>query len=356
MANSVFVLGAGASAAAGVPLMGNFLDVAHDLLRANKVVDRESFELVFDAVGVLPRVHSKAMLDVDNVESVFSAFEMAQILGVFGDYDEARIATLDRAMRQVIAETVERSMPLPTKKHEGHTYVAAPPPYEEFAELIASIRETSQTCSVVTLNYDLACDYALYQRDVPVVYSLGSDDDPAGGLPLLKLHGSLNWVLCPRCRQIVPWRLGRYLANRSWPTADLVKTVQLSLAAELPKMLHCEEAVGSGPVIVPPTWGKTSQHLSLTHVWRRAARELSEAENIFVIGYSMPPSDAFFKYLYALGTVGKTRIRRFWVYNPDPTVGERFRDLLGPAVQSKFQYVQDTFAHAIDGIQRQFKA
>src|SRR5205085_6596893 len=159
MANSVFVLGAGASAAAGVPLMGNFLDVAHDLLRANKVVDRESFELVFDAVGVLPRVHSKAMLDVDNVESVFSAFEMAQILGVFGEYDEARIATLDRAMRQVIAETVERSMPLPTKKHEGHTYVAAPPPYEEFAELIASIRETSQTCSVVTLNYDLACDY-----------------------------------------------------------------------------------------------------------------------------------------------------------------------------------------------------
>jgi NAD-dependent SIR2 family protein deacetylase len=304
---------------------------------------------------VLQQVHSKATLDVDNVESVFSAFEMAQIIGVFGDYDQSRISKLDHAMRSVIAETIEKTMLLPTQKYNEHTYVAAPKPYEEFAELLERIISIEQSCSVITFNYDLACDYALYRRDIPALYALGSDDEGSRGVSLLKLHGSLNWTRCSGCEEVVALRLPNYLNRRFWPTADLVKAVQLSIALELPKIRHCEKAAASGPVIVPPTWGKTSQHQNLSKVWRRAARELSEAENIFVIGYSMPPSDAFFKYLYALGTVGKTRIRRFWVWNPDPAVGHRFRDLIGPGVHSKFQFIQDTFASAIDAIGRQYQ-
>jgi hypothetical protein len=69
MANNVFILGAGASATAGVPLMRDFLDRAHDLWQANKVGSaKQHFDLVFDAVSVLPQVHSKAMLDVTAVQ------------------------------------------------------------------------------------------------------------------------------------------------------------------------------------------------------------------------------------------------------------------------------------------------
>ena len=127
------------------------------------------------------------------------------------------------------------------------------------------------------------------------------------------------------------------------------------LAAVVVAGLVCATAASAAPPPSARYRGKTSQHLNLSKVWRRAARELSQAENIFVIGYSMPPSDAFFKYLYALGTVGKTRIRRFWVWNPDPTVGQRFRELIGPGVHSKFQFIQDTFSSAIDAIERQFQ-
>jgi hypothetical protein len=38
-------------------------------------------------------------------------------------------------------------------------------------------------------------------------------------------------------------------------------------------------------------------------VWRTAAQHLSEAEHIFIIGYSLPETDQFFRYLYGLGTV-----------------------------------------------------
>ena len=39
---------------------------------------------------------------------------------------------------------------------------------------------------------------------------------------------------------------------------------------------------------------------------------------------SLPASDHFFRYLYALGTVGDLRLKRVWVFDPDREVGWRF--------------------------------
>jgi hypothetical protein len=346
----VFILGAGASAQAGVPMMRQFLDRAHDLWRAGRVGNaKDSFDLVFDAVGVLPQVHSKAMLDVDNVESVFSAFEMAGVIGVFGNYSDERIRQLDAAMRLVIAETIEQSMSLPTQGGRA----MPPPPYYEFASLLNRMRTgyPRYDTTVITFNYDLALDYAFQFVSLPISYGFGADD-PSDGMPLLKLHGSLNWALCRQCNEVVPWRLQKYLQNRSWHDLDQVKSVRLALTSQLHSFMHHDAPVDPVPVIVPPTWGKTSQHVNLSRVWNRAARALQAAENIFVIGYSLPPSDAFFKYLYALGTVGPTRIRRFWVFDPAPDVAERYKDMLGQAVQTKFQHIHSLFKESIDSIGR----
>ena len=82
MSDVVFILGAGASKQAGAPLMANFLDVAHNLWKLGKVKDaEESFKKVFEARAALQSVHSKSSLDIDNIESVFTAFEMANTLG-----------------------------------------------------------------------------------------------------------------------------------------------------------------------------------------------------------------------------------------------------------------------------------
>ena len=354
MSKNVFVLGAGASAAAGVPLMGQFLDRAHDLLQASETDGAKAdFERLFEAINVLPQVHSKATLDIDNVESVFSALEMAAIIGVFGDYDAEEIAALDPAMRAVITTTVEKTMLLPTKDGQ----VLPPRPYYEFASMLYRMRSgfPRHDASVITFNYDLAADYGMNFVGMPVHYAVGDDDSP-DGTPLLKLHGSLNWGLCRECRDIVPWRLHKYLSNRGWLSVDLIKSARLTLTSAFGKLLHHDRPVYPSPVIVPPTWGKTTQHLSLSRVWNRAARELQSGENIFVIGYSLPPSDSFFKYLYALATVGHTRIRRFWVFNPDGAVESRFRELLGPAVQSRFKFFAQTFEGAIATIENEFPA
>ena len=113
----------------------------------------------------------------------------------------------------------------------------------------------------------------------------------------------------------------------------------------------------STPVIVPPTWNKTDYNQTLVNVWRRAAEELSEAENIFVIGYSLPETDAFFRYLYALGSIGDNLIKRFWVFDPDPTgeVEPRFRRFLGRAVERRFKFIKTPFPICVDQIRGEFQ-
>jgi hypothetical protein len=80
-------------------------------------------------------------------------------------------------------------------------------------------------------------------------------------------------------------------------------------------------------------------------VWQAAARELSTAENIVVCGYSLPDSDQFFRYLYALGTVGDLRLKRLWVFDPDPGVEDRFKKLLGQAATPRFKFHKEGFVN-----------
>src|SRR6185437_16262326 len=76
--------------------------------------------------------------------------------------------------------------------------------------------------------------------------------------------------------------------------------------------------------LVPPSWNKTQYWEQLGEVWSAAARELSTAQEITLIGYSLPDSDSFFRDLLALGLEGPTRLRAFNIVNPDATVGPKF--------------------------------
>jgi hypothetical protein len=62
-----------------------------------------------------------------------------------------------------------------------------------------------------------------------------------------------------------------------------------------------------------------------------------------VIGYSLPPEDTFLRYLYALGTIGEEILRQFVVVDPDQSVAERFRNILGPGALERFRVVTERF-------------
>jgi len=103
-------------------------------------------------------------------------------------------------------------------------------------------------------------------------------------------------------------------------------------------------------VIGPPSWNKADSHNSIGSVWERAAKELAEAHSIYVVGYSLPETDAFFRNLYALGSVGDVPLRRFWVFNPDPSREQVFLRLLGPGARSRFRFFPEKVHSALQTI------
>ncbi len=366
MSRFVFVLGAGASAAANAPLASNFMDKARFLLRGGDLPEKDTaaFNLVFKAREALKAAHSKANLDLTDIEALFGAFEMASLFGKLGTLSEAEVDSLPAAMRRLISRTVERSMEFPVLpapsienigfrgRYQGRTgpypKILPASPYEPFVELLARITtDRPSDVSVITFNYDVGTDHALYFAGTPFSYGL----EPATGssLDLLKLHGSLNWGRCGKCRAIMPLDIALCIQGMTVP--DSAK-VNIEVSQRLGLLQHCGFPLAPEPVIVPPTWNKGTYHTQLGQVWRKAAAHLSEAEYIFIIGYSYPSTDEFFRYLYALGSIGEGWLEKIIVFNPDPAAGERFRALLGPLVVGKFTAFTNPFEQAIPYIDR----
>src|SRR5205809_156403 len=103
MPTSIFLLGAGASKAAGAPLMAEFLSMARNLRRSGLPTEfHAAFDLVFQAMAALQAVHSKATLDFNNVESLFSAFEVAKTLDKLPGYTSENIDAVIEALKTVI--------------------------------------------------------------------------------------------------------------------------------------------------------------------------------------------------------------------------------------------------------------
>jgi len=206
----------------------------------------------------------------------------------------------------------------------------------------------------MTFNYDLALDLSL--QGTVIDYCLTErPNQQTPELEIMKLHGSLNWRRCSICEQIVAWNVTEAI-HILRPKPFQSSEVHLEIGQWLTSFTHCpteQPPIESNPEIVPPTWNKADHYNEIANVWRRAAWHLAQAKQIFVIGYSMPATDQFFRYLYALGTVSSARLQRFWVIDPDPQVAARFQGLLGPLAEKRFRHVQDTFSGAwnqIEGI------
>lgn len=200
---------------------------------------------------------------------------------------------------------------------------------------------------MLTFNYEIAIDYALEFLGMPLDYCLESGREEY--VSLLKLHGSLNWTRCPKCNQIGVLNLANWFAGRRY-FGDAPE-VRLPISVDLPRCGKCggptDAPYAPEPLIVPPTWNKTQHYSLIRNVWSAAARHLSEAEDIVVIGYSLPPTDYFFHYLYALGTASPTRLQRFLIVNPDPQIRNRFLAVLGPLARERLAVEQCGFSESI---------
>lgn len=326
--------------------MADFLDSAWDILQKGQAGDaKKSFELVFKGKAQLKSVHSMAHLDVNNIESVFAAFEMAEILGHLGEFSK-EIGQLGSAIRQLIMKTIEKKIRYKRAKQN----ILPPAPYDKFLELLVRIpSRPPNSASVITFNYDLALDFAFHRQKVPWDYCLPEISAPEQSILFLKLHGSLNWARCENCSKVSFWNLSTEGDHPCWDAID-PHSMRADFSRASRECSSCCNKLAIDPVIIPPTWNKVHHCQELASVWQKAANELSEAENIFIIGYSWPLNDYFFHSLYSLGTISdyNTNFQRIWVFNPDKELYQHFSAMLAGVALTRYKFFAMPFGKAIE--------
>jgi hypothetical protein len=333
--HNVYVLGAGFSAGAGLPLVAGFLNRMRDAqpwLQSNgRLREAEAISKVLEfrlrAASASYRIH----LDLENIEELFSLAAAAQGESVAQDVTLAISATIDFARTKGPEGTLPAQIldplpsPLPKSWKRNSEYSTSGPSgnftlgvyecpiYELLILLMVGwpIAQIDRRNTFITFNYDLVAEDALDAVQVPYWYGLKSEhvgfDESArcsrtvADVRLLKLHGSINWVRHdpnPVCQRAVQG-FGPQIPTvvRVFGGYQQVREQQLV------------------PLLVPPTW-KQSIGSDLSGVWDEAVASLRTATRLFIVGYSFPSTDQHFKYLLAAGLQENISLRKIYFVNP----------------------------------------
>lgn len=165
--------------------------------------------------------------------------------------------------------------------------------------------------TVISFNYDLVLERFLFKqrrwfpRDGYGLEGFNNSIPPVNPefqkpsqIKLLKLHGSLNWDDQFRLR---------------WSDDSRISFFPNYLLEETRYLFPYQGKHGSEGWI-PPSWIKRYEPKLLLHIWRQAAKALSRAEEIIVIGYSLPEEDSAVFSLF--GTVDYSNCKKIQLIDP----------------------------------------
>lgn len=168
--------------------------------------------------------------------------------------------------------------------------------------------------STITLNWDTIWDKTLGKALEPghkIIdygcahywligdeYRLEPHSKLALGTTLLKLHGSFNWLSCPRCRTL-------FVSQ-----TDIGKLGYLDLFVCPRCAVNGADPFGPmlQPLFLSPTILKTFDSPSLNTIWDNAIHTISEASRIIFVGYSFPLADHDLRFLLRKAVRKNTRI------------------------------------------------
>lgn len=350
-----YIFGAGASADAGAPVLSQFLGRARELYRRNDsdLHYENSFRRIFTWIDEMKL--SPIEITYDNLEEVFS---LITILRESGDKDAEE---LEFHLKNVVCETLDSSIHLsrqsvstttPNLEDLGKTVqVTGPefvdPAYAMFVEaLLKNDRRRKKEMRqehykpdvLISFNYDLLLDYMLEGFGANFSYG-GLQEDHT--FVLCKLHGSLNWAKNPSYdaahgagERIKILSLRDVLeVNAEKSTAKLRALALLNASNHQNCDGHTNNILES--VIIPPTWTKSPRNYGLQTVWSKAMRELADVEQIVIIGYSMPESDTFFRYLLAHSFKGGSfQLKRVLIVDSgDGPIQTRYARMFPPKIK-----------------------
>jgi NAD-dependent SIR2 family protein deacetylase len=315
MKKRLFVLGAGFSKAAGAPSQSEILSglASFDKPSLLQKEEIEAFQRSFQQLSDFLRKNMLVRLGKQpsiSLEDIYTPLDKCILNGYsFRNLSTEEVVKMRKTLDTVIALYMKEKL---CSINTSDTYL------QRFADELIQFKSCNlkaDSIAIISTNWDILLDNAIYRalekkvRKGVIDYCchMVAFDDSHGIIPaliakerclftikLIKLHGSLNWLYCPRC--------GRLYA--SWDKEIGVMAYTKKPICRLCKKNYGNKATAdSGPSLVTqllmPTYIKDLNNVQIKLLWQNAGVELSEASKIIFIGYSFPAADYEFRQLLA---------------------------------------------------------
>lgn len=304
-------LGAGFSAPAGLPLGDSLFAVQP---ASHKAAAAEDIHQVLEEYQRWRATNPTARTELF-VSSVHDAHERYLLEGEHAQLWPRLVRFLALRLATPFATFYTYEDRVSRSRDNIYEYAIHPVHQDWWAAVLAAAGDDGRV-AVITTNWDVLIERALRPRPRKIApkspgfnYGAGPErlkassgypksywrDNPVveGSIPLLKLHGSLNWAI--EDRQLVKY-------------GDLRPAFRGDAAIVPPTMYKS-----------PPAWAET--------IWQQAHGALESAECIVVVGYSFPPYDMRVHELFQHGLASSNA--PVHVFSPEsPAQCERLRTLL----------------------------
>lgn len=306
MDKTVFILGAGFSKPANAPIQSEIIDEILNL-RSKRFGDKDKlikgylddFEKFLANELFIDKKHFNSVA----LEDVFTPIDRCIIDGIsFRSLDNKKLVELREKIYSLIILAIKEKL----QNASSHkSYI------DDFAEyLVKQMKPRMKNkrhdpVAVISTNWDILLDNSIKHaiendnHNGVVDYccylsSLHNDETIKPGLwalgkgkynvKLLKLHGSMNWLNCPKCQRL-------YVAFYN-------KIAEYGIYRNK-KCLHCSVNFKESKTVssilrsnlIMPTFLKDLNNFQIKLIWQNASIELSEANKIVFIGYSLPQAD-----------------------------------------------------------------
>lgn len=306
----VFILGAGFSKQVGMPLATELTPL---LRRKFEEYDQtealEWFASLDERVSWIKRADQNAVL-LPNIEEIFDfahfdalIWKMRQQMCTVGrnsgdtPYSTAKaIETWLSYMEDDLVDVIWDQQQTGIEKTDG------------ISRFVTILRESD---TIVTFNYDILTEQSISQANKPWQY--GFKIEKGKGTPILKMHGSINWAIVPRDQigsfgyPLLFRKEDKNVENAAPKPTDEIEYSYVLLRIPDDKLVNRIEnrilqrsdkqydigIAGLGrhkPLDRIPGSGQ---------VWHNAGRALYQADEIYIVGFSLSPFDTMARLHFA---------------------------------------------------------
>ncbi len=318
MERVIYLLGAGFSAPLGIPVMNDFYAKSVEIYESNPQ-KYAHFDDVFKYYNEMSASSNYYSTRLANIEDLLSMLQMGRDLEIF-----SRKENVTKYIADVIRYCTpsNNSIHSPTSVYELTFGDSIWQPYGAFVAGMLHVLltgfspsndgsrtyvfqdqdDSTTEYSVVTLNYDLVlediCGFMIRRLGTPVAFLEDKTERPmrSKNAYLAKLHGSII----------------------------------------------------SPDDMIPPIWNKSIATAKIRASWKFAHDRLSDATQIRIIGYSLPITDSYVKYLLRTAIKARSKLKQIDVVcrDADGTVKGRYDEF----IRGNYRFKNSTVQKYLSGL------